>query len=107
MLDSVTEELREIGRVVSESGILLGSTRNHIRAPSVQCQRENIETPKAQIPRTTARSVRWRRAAARHHQVSRVRRPGYLRTTYKDTEGKDGGLVQPWTRRRASGTGSN
>ncbi len=54
MLASVTEELREIRRVVAESGILLGYAENYIYAPSVQREREVIEKTKAQILRMTA-----------------------------------------------------
>ena len=54
MLASVTEELRDIRRVVNDSGILLGYAENYIYAPSVQREREIIETTKAQILRMTA-----------------------------------------------------
>jgi predicted dehydrogenase len=54
MLSRVCEELGEIRRLVSESGILLGYAENYIYAPSVQREREIIETTKAQILRMTA-----------------------------------------------------
>jgi predicted dehydrogenase len=54
MLAAVTEELREIRRVVNESGIILGYAENIIYAPAVQREREIIEKSKAQILRMTA-----------------------------------------------------
>ncbi len=54
MLAAVTEELREIRRVVSENKILLGYAENIVYAPAVQREREILETSKAQILRMTA-----------------------------------------------------
>ena len=54
MLAAVTEELRDLRKVVTDSGILLGYAENIIYAPSVQREREIIERSKAQILRMTA-----------------------------------------------------
>lgn len=54
MLAVVTEELRDLRRVVTEAGIILGYAENIIYAPSVQREREIIEASKAQILRMTA-----------------------------------------------------
>lgn len=54
MLAAVTEELRDIRRLVGDSGILLGYAENIVYAPAVQREREIIETSKAQILRMTA-----------------------------------------------------
>ncbi len=54
MLAAVAEELRDLRRVVTDSGILLGYAENIVYAPSVQREREIIEYSKAQILRMTA-----------------------------------------------------
>ncbi|MFN7925168.1 MAG: hypothetical protein U0Q16_34040 [Bryobacteraceae bacterium] len=54
MLAAVTEELRDVRRVVSEAGILLGYAENYIYAPSIQRERQILEHTKAQILRMTA-----------------------------------------------------
>lgn len=54
MLAAITDELREIRRVVDESGILLGYAENYIYAPAVQRERQLIEATKAQVLRMTA-----------------------------------------------------
>ena len=54
MLAAVTGELRQIRDLTTERGIIVGYAENYIYAPSVQREREIIETSKAQILRMTA-----------------------------------------------------
>ncbi len=54
MLSAVTEELRQMRRMVAESGILLGYAENYIYAPSIQRERQILEHTRAQILRMTA-----------------------------------------------------
>lgn len=54
MLAAVTEELRGIRQTVDDAGIILGYAENYIYAPSIQREREILETTKAQILRMTA-----------------------------------------------------
>lgn len=54
MLAAVAEELRDLRQLVVRSAILLGYAENYIYAPSVQRERQILETTKAQILRMTA-----------------------------------------------------
>ncbi len=54
MLAAVTADMHDVRELVAKSGITVGYAENIVYAPSVQREREIIETTKAQILRMTA-----------------------------------------------------
>ena len=54
MLKAVTADMHDVRELVAKSGITIGYAENVVYAPSVQREREIVETSKAQILRMTA-----------------------------------------------------